>query len=86
MFNNMKNIIEYKNEHGIVALNYIEDKYILFINNKENISFDTFSDFMKYIRNVRMDNAINFELKYFISGVISEIYKNKDIKITDILN
>ncbi len=62
----------------------ITDSDILAIVNNSKI-FDLLSEGMNYLRNVRFDHAINYEIRNLTEPLLGELYKNKKVEIKDIL-
>ena len=52
---------------------------------ENQINFETISVFMNYLRSVRFDHAINYEIKDLVVPLLGELYKNRKIDIRDIL-
>ncbi len=50
-----------------------------------HMTFPTVGDIMNYLRKVRFDHALNFELGKLAEPLLGELYKNKKIDVFDIL-
>jgi hypothetical protein len=48
-------------------------------------SFDTINDAINYLREVRFDHAINYDIRFLTEPLLGELYKNRKIEIKDIL-
>lgn len=64
-------------------LNYEDLSELNIINN--SYEFSTLRDAMNYLREVRFDHAINYEIKDLAEPLLGELYKNKKVEIKDIL-
>ena len=51
----------------------------------KSVIFDTMLELINYLRDIRFDHAINYNLRNIASPLLAEIYKNKTINIKDIL-
>ena len=49
------------------------------------VYFDILSDCMNYLRSVRFDHEINYEIKQLTEPLLGELYKNRKVEIKDIL-
>lgn len=99
LFKNSEVLAKYKNETQIGVIFRLSDEKILMIfsENKElveedindilknSISFPLLSDAMNYLRGVRFDHAINYEIRNLTEPLLGELYKNKKVEIKDIL-
>jgi hypothetical protein len=88
---NIEMIAHYVDDNDEGFIKRVNDGYqIIYSNKKENITdnkldFVSLCDVMNYLRNVRLDHAINYNMKHLSTNLLGEIYKNKDVKIENIL-
>ncbi len=79
----------YKTSDNKYVFIYTSEKDI----NKNNIDkvldsaiiYNTLGDIMNYLRDVRFDHAINFEIRNMVEPMLGELYKNKTVEIRDVL-
>lgn len=81
----------YKTEQGIyliVNAPNIRTETILTENELGNntFSFDTIEELMSYLRQVKSDPAINYDLRNIAKPLISQLYRNRKVEIDNVLD
>lgn len=88
---NIEMIAHYVDDNDEGFIKRVNDGYqVIYSNKKENITDDKLEflsmvDVMNYLRDVRLDHAINYNMKNLSTNLLGEIYKNRNIKIENIL-
>jgi hypothetical protein len=99
LFKNSEVLAKYKTETQTGVIFKLKDEKIVMVysDNKElveedineivknSIIFPLLSDAMNYLRDVRFDHVINYDIRNLTEPLLGELYKNKKVEIKDIL-
>jgi DNA-directed RNA polymerase len=91
-------IAYYKGDSMVSSIFMLDNEYVLIYTEYLNNNFDidkilnnaikrsSIANMMNYLRDVRFDHAINYEIRDLIEPLLGELYKNKKIGIKDIIS
>lgn len=91
-------IAYYKGDSMVSSIFMLDNEYVLIYTEYLNNNFDidkilnnaikrsSIANMMNYLRDVRFDHAINYEIRDLIEPLLGEFYKNKKIGIKDIIS
>jgi hypothetical protein len=98
LFIDSNNIAFCKTECLIGVIYKVDNKYVFMYIDIKDIDIkdidkyldkavicDNLGYIMNYLRDVRFDHALNFEIKDLVEPMLGELYKNKTVEIRDVL-